>query len=245
MRCRPSSRRAALPQPRALALQNWARRGDRLIERGRSECSRTGSTCSAPARLSSAPRSTGTGTSNPAAAGRSSTSRASPSPTPMTPTSRSPGSSRASSTFRSLAAAFRLTDDAGYLDELGAQLRVWIDANPVEFGVNWACTMDVAIRGVNWVAALVGSCAGSAGAIWPARRTRTGWKQSSASLLLHGRFIRGAPRVRERARESLPVRRRGPADRRVGCSPARDDGPALDRSGPPASWARSCAPGPS
>lgn len=84
-----------------------------------------------------------------------------------------------------LAAAHRLTHERRYLDELGAQLRSWIAANPVERGPNWACTMDVAIRAANWVAALV-MCAEEAHA--------EGWlDEALRSLLLHGRFIRSHP----------------------------------------------------
>ncbi|MBS1891231.1 MAG: alginate lyase family protein [Actinobacteria bacterium] len=84
-----------------------------------------------------------------------------------------------------LAAAFRLTGDEAYLDELGAQLSAWVEANPVEFGVNWVCTMDVAIRAANWVAALV--IAG------PEAASRPWAEPVAASLLLHGRFIREHP----------------------------------------------------
>lgn len=81
-----------------------------------------------------------------------------------------------------LAAAHRITEEPAYLHELGAQLDSWIAANPVELGANWACTMDVAIRASNWVAALA-LCAESArDAPWVDRAV--------ASLLLHGRFIR-------------------------------------------------------
>jgi uncharacterized heparinase superfamily protein len=38
--------------------------------------------------------------------------------------------------------------------EAAAQLDDWIAANPRGLGVNWACTMDVAIRAFNWLAAL-------------------------------------------------------------------------------------------
>ena len=83
-----------------------------------------------------------------------------------------------------LAAAFRVTGERRYLDEIGAQLRDWIDANPVEFGVNWACTMDVAIRAANWIAALAILAGEERGAAVP-------WLDDVlASLLLHGRFIR-------------------------------------------------------
>jgi Heparinase II/III-like protein/Heparinase II/III N-terminus len=81
-----------------------------------------------------------------------------------------------------LAAAFRLSGERRYLDEIGAQLVGWIEANPVEIGVNWLCTMDVAIRAANWVAALA-LCAEAA--------ANEPWAEAAAeSLLLHGRFIR-------------------------------------------------------
>jgi hypothetical protein len=82
-----------------------------------------------------------------------------------------------------LAAAFVLTGEPRYVDEIGEQLESWIAANPVEMGVNWLCTMDVAIRAANWVAALT-ICAHEA--------ARLPWAPRVAeSLLLHGRFIRG------------------------------------------------------
>jgi len=52
---------------------------------------------------------------------------------------------------------FQHIGEMGFGDkEVGAnefflQLIDWITANPVRRGVNWACTMDVAIRAVNWV----------------------------------------------------------------------------------------------
>jgi hypothetical protein len=42
-------------------------------------------------------------------------------------------------------------DGEKYAREFVNQITDWIDANPVELGVNWACTMDVAIRAVNWI----------------------------------------------------------------------------------------------
>lgn len=80
-----------------------------------------------------------------------------------------------------LGAAYRVSGDERYLDEVGAQLESWIDSNPVEVGVNWACTMDVAIRAANWLAALV-LCADAAQRPWFVR--------SLGSLLAHARFIR-------------------------------------------------------
>ncbi len=82
-----------------------------------------------------------------------------------------------------LPAAHRLTGDRRYLDELGAQLTSFIEANPVEFGAPWACTMDVAIRAANWVAALCLALPAADRAPW--------MEPALASLLLHCRFIRG------------------------------------------------------
>ena len=81
-----------------------------------------------------------------------------------------------------LAAAFKLSGERRYLDELGAQLTHWIEANPVELGPNWICTMDVAIRAANWVAALAICGEEAAGEAWGER--------VAESLLLHGRYIR-------------------------------------------------------
>jgi hypothetical protein len=82
-----------------------------------------------------------------------------------------------------LAAAHRVSEDRRFLDELGAQLSSFIAANPVEFGAPWSCTMDVAIRAANWVAALCIAMPAAAGAPW--------LEPALASLLLHCRFIRG------------------------------------------------------
>ena len=38
--------------------------------------------------------------------------------------------------------------------EFEAEVRAWIAANPPGVGVNWACTMDVALRAVSWIWAL-------------------------------------------------------------------------------------------
>jgi uncharacterized heparinase superfamily protein len=81
-----------------------------------------------------------------------------------------------------LAAAHRLTGERRWLDEIGAELADWIAANPVELGVNWLCTMDVAIRAANWIAALALVADAADGEPW--------FDAAIASLLLHGRFIR-------------------------------------------------------
>jgi hypothetical protein len=81
-----------------------------------------------------------------------------------------------------LAAAWRLTGERRYVDEIGAQLDSWIAANPVECGPNWACTMDVAIRAANWVAALA--------LVADDVRAEPWLERAASSLLVHCRFIR-------------------------------------------------------
>lgn len=81
-----------------------------------------------------------------------------------------------------LAAASRVTGEQRWLEEIGSQLQSWIVANPVEFGPNWACTMDVAIRAANWIATLVMVATDAGHRPW--------FDAALSSLLLHGRFIR-------------------------------------------------------
>jgi hypothetical protein len=81
-----------------------------------------------------------------------------------------------------LAAAHRLSGDTRYLDGLGEQLSSFVAANPVELGAPWSCTMDVAIRAANWVAAICIAMPAAGEAQWV--------RPALASLLLHCRFIR-------------------------------------------------------
>ena len=53
--------------------------------------------------------------------------------------------------FVTLGKAYWYTDDEKYAEEFARQIESWIVQNPIELGVNWACTMDVAIRAVNWI----------------------------------------------------------------------------------------------
>jgi hypothetical protein len=50
-----------------------------------------------------------------------------------------------------LGQAYWLTGDEKYTREFRAEIEDWITQNPPEFGVNWACSMDIAIRAVNWL----------------------------------------------------------------------------------------------
>ena len=50
-----------------------------------------------------------------------------------------------------LGKAYWLTGDEKYAREFKAEIEDWIRQNPKKCGVNWASTMDVAIRIVNWI----------------------------------------------------------------------------------------------
>jgi hypothetical protein len=45
--------------------------------------------------------------------------------------------------------AYLLTGDERYAQTVRGVIEEWIEANPYAIGVNWACTMDVAIRGIS------------------------------------------------------------------------------------------------
>ena len=82
-----------------------------------------------------------------------------------------------------LGQAYWLTGNEQYTIEFKNQFLDWIEKNPCKYGVNWACTMDVGIRAVNWIWAFYffrGSPAVDA------RFVRTFLR----ALYLHARFIR-------------------------------------------------------
>jgi hypothetical protein len=53
--------------------------------------------------------------------------------------------------FAWLGKAYWFTHDEKYAQEFVYQVVDWINKNPPQFGVNWACTMDVSIRAINWL----------------------------------------------------------------------------------------------
>lgn len=53
--------------------------------------------------------------------------------------------------FFTLGKSYLLTNNEKYSLEFKEEIEDWIKNNPVEMSVNWACTMDIAIRAVNWV----------------------------------------------------------------------------------------------
>jgi len=55
--------------------------------------------------------------------------------------------------LNTLGQAYALTGNGKYAAEFVNQVDDWIASNPVAFGVNWKCTMDVAIRAANWLIA--------------------------------------------------------------------------------------------
>ena len=82
-----------------------------------------------------------------------------------------------------LGKAYWLTNDSRYAAEFVAQLTHWMAENPPQFGVNWACTMDVAIRAFNWLWGY--AFFHETPQVTPAFR-----RALAGSLLAHGRHIR-------------------------------------------------------
>jgi hypothetical protein len=81
-----------------------------------------------------------------------------------------------------LGQAFRLSSDPRFAREVADQLRDFVEANPVGIGVQWTCTMDVALRAASWVMglALIRSCAALDAAFW---------QEAYSALFAHGAFI--------------------------------------------------------
>ena len=77
--------------------------------------------------------------------------------------------------------AFLWTDPQRYRDVFLAQWEDWMRANPVARGVNWACTMDVALRAISWTAAL---------AAWGNTFDEPTLRRMWAALAAHGHFVR-------------------------------------------------------
>ena len=82
-----------------------------------------------------------------------------------------------------LAQAWHVSADTRYAQEILDQIRDFDEANPMGRGVNWTCTMDVALRAANWAVALdlIGGCAD----LDPAQLFA-----AYSSLFDHGGFIR-------------------------------------------------------
>lgn len=57
--------------------------------------------------------------------------------------------------FILLGQAYQITKDEKYAREYTNQIEDWIKKNPLNYGVNWTCTMEVAIRVSNWLISLI------------------------------------------------------------------------------------------
>jgi hypothetical protein len=53
--------------------------------------------------------------------------------------------------FVTLAKAYRLTNDPRFISEVVHQWRSWHAANPYPIGVNWASSLEVAMRSLSWI----------------------------------------------------------------------------------------------
>jgi hypothetical protein len=84
--------------------------------------------------------------------------------------------------FVTLGKADRYINDEKYANEFVSQIESWIAHNPVELGVNWTCTMDVAIRAVNWIWGYYFFCGSQS-------LTEEFKIKFFKSLFLHGRYI--------------------------------------------------------
>ncbi len=83
-----------------------------------------------------------------------------------------------------LGQVYILTRDKKYAEEFANQITDWIKSNPVAFGVNWRCTMDVAIRAANW---LVAQEYFSEKGLIPDNF----WQEFYRSIYEHGKYIKG------------------------------------------------------
>jgi hypothetical protein len=81
-----------------------------------------------------------------------------------------------------LGQAYRLTSNPQYALEVFSQVEDFAEANPTGIGVQWTCTMDVAIRAANWTIGL--SLVRACDAIDEAR-----WLNAYRLLFDHGVFI--------------------------------------------------------
>jgi len=83
--------------------------------------------------------------------------------------------------FVTLAKAYRLTGDRGYLDEISRQKGHWHSENPYPLGINWVSSLEVAFRSLSWIWVLY-LLSGSPGT----PDLRSEWRPD---LALHGRHL--------------------------------------------------------
>ena len=85
--------------------------------------------------------------------------------------------------FPTLGQAYWLTGDERYAAEFVAEVDDWIARNPLGYGVNWACAMDVALRAVSWIWGFYFMGASTACTNEAFRR------RFVRSLFMHGEFV--------------------------------------------------------
>jgi hypothetical protein len=75
-----------------------------------------------------------------------------------------------------------LTGDHSYAREMFQQLEDFMEANPVGVGIHWTCTMDVALRALNWALGLqlIRNCP---------EVDNSSWANAYTQLFDHGTFI--------------------------------------------------------
>ena len=86
--------------------------------------------------------------------------------------------------WATLGQAFLFTRDERFAREIASELDDFVEANPVGIGVNWTCTMDVALRAANWAIGL--ELVRTSAALDEAF-----WRRAFTALFDHGAFIRG------------------------------------------------------
>lgn len=93
--------------------------------------------------------------------------------------------------FTCIGQAYWLTGDERYAREFVGEVNDWIASNPLAHGVNWACTMDVALRAISWIWGFY-FFAESAACISQEFR----WNLLG-SLFLHGEYVAGNLEISE------------------------------------------------
>jgi hypothetical protein len=83
-----------------------------------------------------------------------------------------------------LGQAYKFSGDERFAREIANELDDFLQANPVGIGINWTCTMDVALRAVSWTLGLelIHGCRSI---------DNEGWARAYSALFDHGVFIRG------------------------------------------------------